>query len=212
MKHRILVFPNYGSWLQWVQTDQTHYSLLAILVNGFSKHHSPGKYSVSTCGKRSHTLRINYRTSHQIRMQADLLLESTLSDVDGNMEDRRGTKSAFNGRNPIIMVLDTPEEEQQFIHEWLKERLKEGLSPEEIAVFVRSTDELARAQAAVEQAELLYKVLDENAISTTGQVSISTMHNAKGLEFKAVAVMACDSEVIPLQGRIEAVTDQTDLD
>ena len=38
------------------------------------------------------------------------------------------------------------------------------------------------------------------------------MHLAKGLEFRAVAVMACDDEVIPLQSRIETVTDDTDLE
>jgi superfamily I DNA/RNA helicase len=37
------------------------------------------------------------------------------------------------------------------------------------------------------------------------------MHLAKGLEFRAVAVMACDDEIIPLQGRIEAVGDDADL-
>ena len=39
---------------------------------------------------RSRTLRINYRTSHQIRMQADRLLGPELSDVDGNTEDTAG--------------------------------------------------------------------------------------------------------------------------
>ena len=38
------------------------------------------------------------------------------------------------------------------------------------------------------------------------------MYLAKGLEFRAVAVMACDDEVVPLQERIESVTDDSDLD
>ena len=38
------------------------------------------------------------------------------------------------------------------------------------------------------------------------------MHLAKGLEFRAVAVMACDDEVVPLQKRIETVSDDSDLD
>jgi superfamily I DNA/RNA helicase len=38
------------------------------------------------------------------------------------------------------------------------------------------------------------------------------MHLAKGLEFKAVAVLACDDEVLPLQSRIEAVADEVELD
>ena len=58
---------------------------------------------------RSRTLRINYRTSHQIRMKADLLLGPELSDVDGNIEKRKGTISIFNGPNPTIMIYDTQE-------------------------------------------------------------------------------------------------------
>jgi superfamily I DNA/RNA helicase len=38
------------------------------------------------------------------------------------------------------------------------------------------------------------------------------MHLAKGLEFRAVAVMACDDEVIPLQKRIASVGDESDLE
>jgi superfamily I DNA/RNA helicase len=47
--------------------------------------------------------------------------------------------------------------------------------------------------------------------TTGGHLSISTMHLAKGLEFRAVAIMACDDEVIPLQERIEAIGDDADL-
>ena len=47
--------------------------------------------------------------------------------------------------------------------------------------------------------------------AASGQVSISTMHLAKGLEFRAVVVIACDDEIIPLQERIETVADDADL-
>ena len=55
-------------------------------------------------------------------------------------------------------------------------------------------------------------MLDEKLQSVTGKASVATMHFAKGLEFRAVAVMACDDEVIPLQSRIEGVSDESDLD
>ena len=58
---------------------------------------------------------------------------------------------------------------------------------------------------------LSFKVLDENVETTSGHVSISTMHLAKGLEFRAVVVMACDDEIISLQERIETVGDDADL-
>lgn len=69
-----------------------------------------------------------------------------------------------------------------------------------------------RARSAVEAAGMPFKVLDDNVETTSGHVSVSTMHLAKGLEFRAVAVMACDDEIIPLQERIETVTDDADLE
>ena len=86
------------------------------------------------------------------------------------------------------------------------------MEPHEISVFVRSTNQIDRATAAIESAGLQFTVLDDHVRTTGGHVSVSTMHLAKGLEFRAVAVMACDDEVIPLQERIESVTDDSDLE
>ncbi len=161
---------------------------------------------------RSRTLRINYRTSHQIRMQADKLLGPEISDVDGNTEDRRGTVSVFNGASPAIQTFDGEDEEQQAVGSWIAQQLEAGLEPQEIAVFVRSDEQLDRARAAVEAADAKSLVLDERMETRSGHIALATMHHAKGLEFRAVAVMACDDEIIPLQERIETVTDDSDLE
>ncbi len=160
---------------------------------------------------RSRNLRVNYRTSHQIRMQADRLLGPAVTDVDGSIDVRNDTVSVFNGPPPVIRTFDTEDEEAQAVGDWLTEQTKANLLPHELAVFVRSAAQLGRAQAAVTKSGLSYKVLDENVETASGKVSISTMHLAKGLEFRAVAVMACDDEVLPLQERIEAVGDDADL-
>lgn len=161
---------------------------------------------------RSRTLRISYRTSQQIRMQADRLLGPELSDVDGNTEERRGIISLFNGPKPAIMTFETREDEIFAVGKWLAERIGEGVMPHEIGIFVRSQDEMKRSLAAVEKAWLCVKVLDEKVETTGGHVSLSTMHLAKGLELRSVAVMACDDEVIPLQSRIETAADDADLE
>ena len=160
---------------------------------------------------RSLTLRINYRTSHQIRMQADRLLGPELSDVDGNIEERRGTISVFNGPSPAIKISGSQEEEIEFGAEWLAVLMKEGIKPHEIGVFVRSDAQMNRAEAAVKRAGLKLRVLDEHVETAIDHVSVCTMHLAKGLKFRAVAVMACDDEIIPLQERIETVADDADL-
>jgi superfamily I DNA/RNA helicase/mRNA-degrading endonuclease RelE of RelBE toxin-antitoxin system len=161
--------------------------------------------------ERLRTLQINYRTSHQIRMQSDRLLAPDVSDVDGNTEERRGTISVFNGPQPNIRVLDSRDDEIETVSQWLLSLKNEGVKPHEIAVFVRSSRELDRAGAAVKRAEFDFKFLDEHLETTSGYLSVGAMPLAKGLEFRAVVVMACDDEVIPLQERIESVTDDADL-
>jgi superfamily I DNA/RNA helicase/mRNA-degrading endonuclease RelE of RelBE toxin-antitoxin system len=161
---------------------------------------------------RSTSLRINYRTSHQIRTQADRLLGPELADVDGNVEVRKTTVSLFNGEPPRIQTLNSIEEESKAVGDWLRARIGEGILPHEIAVFVRSAAELDRAKAAVQAANLPFALLDDKVEIARGKVSIATMHLAKGLEFRAVVVMACDDEIIPLQERIEIVSDDSDLE
>jgi mRNA-degrading endonuclease RelE of RelBE toxin-antitoxin system len=161
---------------------------------------------------RSTTLHVNYRTSHQIRTQADRLLAPEVSDVDGNTEERRGTVSVFNGVPPEIMVLDSSEDETAAVAKWLSAlKTAQNILPHEIGVFVRSQAQLERASKAMQHAGLPFKVLDERIETISGHASIGTMHLAKGLEFRAVVVMACDDEIIPLQERIETVGDDADL-
>ncbi len=160
---------------------------------------------------RSRTLRVNYRTSHQIRTQADRLLGPVVTDVDGNSETRSDTVSVFNGPPPIVRTFKSEGEEIRSVGDWIAEQSRAGVLPHEFGVFVRSAAQLDRARAAVNQAGAAFKVLDEHVDTVSGHVSISTMHLAKGLEFRAVVVMACDDEVIPLQERIETVGDDADL-
>ena len=160
---------------------------------------------------RSRTLNINYRTSHQIRSQADRLLGPEVSDVDGNVESRKGTISVFNGPEPTICSYADVEAESQAVGVWLQQCSASGVLPQEIGVFVRSESELSRAQAAVEAAGLQGRALGKDMATEEGFVSITTMHLAKGMEFRVVAVMACDDEIIPSQVRIDTAADEAEL-
>lgn len=135
-----------------------------------------------------------------------------IADVDGNVESRRGTVSVFNGPDPSIEVFDSIDDEIAAVGEWIAALLKNGLQPHEVGVFVRSKPQLDRARAAVEVAGVEAVALGDEVETAVGHVSVSTMHLAKGLEFRAVVVMACDDEVMPLQERIETVSDDSDLE
>ena len=160
---------------------------------------------------RSRTLNINYRTAHQIRLQADRLLGPEISDVDGNVESRKGTISVFNGPEPIVCSYADAEAESQAVGVWLQQCSASGVLPQEIGAFVRSDSELSRAQTAVKAAGLQGRVLGKDMATEEGFVSITTMHLAKGMEFRVVAVMACDDEIIPSQVRIDTAADEAEL-
>ncbi len=161
---------------------------------------------------RSHTLRVNYRTSHQIRQAADRLLPLLVRDVDGNEDDRSNTVSVFNGPQPQVRLFEDRNAESVAVAGWISEVIAEGVETDEIGVFVRSESELARARDVVQMLGENPLELSERVEERAGRISIGTMHFAKGLEFKAVVVMACDDDVLPSQERIETVADETELD
>ncbi|MBT5873275.1 MAG: UvrD-helicase domain-containing protein [Candidatus Latescibacteria bacterium] len=160
---------------------------------------------------RSHTLKINYRTSHQIRRQADRLLPPGISDVDGNDQDRRGTVSVFNGPEPAIQVFDSEEAECASIAKWIEQRIEEGCLPHEMAIFVRSQDQVERARLAADQAGYPISIPEAGQDPEPDKVAVMQMHLAKGLEFKSVIVAACDDEILPLESRLLTATEESDL-
>ena len=133
---------------------------------------------------RSHTLRINYRTSHQIRRQADRLLPPELADVGLGVQRTR-THVRFAGAEAIATG---------FARDY---------APQALGSYGRRSSGAAGMRSVQ---------LDDGSGGVSGSVAVGTMHLAKGLEFRAVAVAACDEEVIPLQARIERVGDDADLE
>jgi superfamily I DNA/RNA helicase len=151
---------------------------------------------------RSHSLKVNYRTSHQIRHTSDRLLPGAIVDVDGVEEGRRGTVSVFDGPEPQIILAANEGDEIETVADYLRACLAEGMEPSDLAILVRSQRQLYRARAAATQAGLDH--------GSSHGITISIMHDSKGLEFRGVAVMACDDDIIPDGERIAAIGDMAD--
>lgn len=149
---------------------------------------------------RSYTLKVCYRTSQQIRKAADHLLPAVLRDVDGMEDERRGVVSVFDGPPPIIETFETADREKAAINAFVSGWLSAGIAAHEIGIFVRTPDLTIRARDALRD------------IQGAEAVTIAPMHLAKGLEFRAVAVMACDEGTLPLDERIIDAADEAELD
>ena len=149
---------------------------------------------------RSSTLKVCYRTSRQIRGMADGLLPGALRDPDGNQEDRDGTVSLFDGPAPVVSILDSYDAEIAVVAKFLEDAISDGVAPAEIGIFVRDPASIGRARKAAQLA------------GVDSAATVALMHLAKGLEFRAVAVVACDEDSLPLQSRIEDAADEGELD
>lgn len=149
---------------------------------------------------RSFTLKVCYRTSQQIRQSADRLLPSVLRDVDGIEDERRGTISVFDGPHPAIAVSATQADEIAAVRAFVESAIADGILPTEIGIFVRTPGLVDRAKSSVA------------GIAGADGITVNIMHLAKGLEFRAVAVMACDEGILPLDARIEDAADDAEMD
>ena len=149
---------------------------------------------------RSHTLKVCYRTSQQIRRAADKLLPTVLRDTDGLEDERRGIISVFDGPAPEVRSFSDAAAEAATVRATVEAWLGDGIVPREIGLFVRTPQLVARARAAIA------------GLSGEGEMTAAPMSLAKGLEFRAVVVMACDEGTLPLDERVADAADEAELD
>ncbi len=142
---------------------------------------------------RSRSLKVNYRTSHQIRRYSDELLPETLVESDGTAENRLGVTSVFEGAPPEIRTFSCRQKELEALQAWITEIFAQGVKASEIMVLVR-TKELASYVASQVSAPVLQ------------------MHDAKGSEYRAVAVIALDQDIVPLEDRLLMARDEAYID
>ncbi|QCG91354.1 hypothetical protein [Azospirillum sp. TSH100] len=134
---------------------------------------------------RSSALKVNYRTSHQIRRRADLLQPARVRDVDSVEDQRKGTISVFDGPEPDVGLLDTAEDEAAYVAAWIAGIVADGVAPEEVGIFVRTPDGLDRAKAAAKQSGHPWVTLQDCGDAEGGRIAIGTMHLVKGARVQA---------------------------
>ncbi len=156
--------------------------------------------ALSRCGidvrGRSTRLKVNYRTTEQIRAFAEKLLPRI--DEGEESDSERRTLSLLRGVEPVVVAHRTIEAETAGLVDWVNGLQAEGYRPGDIGIFAR-TDALLRerVEPALRRLGLVPHTLRDESPPTVKDVAIGSMHRAKGLEFKAVAVVGCDHDVMP---------------
>ena len=160
---------------------------------------------------RSRSLSANYRNTQEIQKFAQTVLLGTAVGGDGEQEDNESV-SLLTGAEPSIKICDNESEETACLAEWLEEMVQLGYNQGDIAVFTRRTRTLGSVcdPALRLVGGLKRRDLQESRPASEEGISFGTMHRAKGLEFKAVAVVGCGDHDIPDKDALSASGDEGD--
>ena len=164
----------------------------------YSRKLNFSKVGISVRGKRSRRLRINYRTTEEIKKLAlSVIQDCHYDNFDGEEEERSGYISLFHGQKPTYEMFRTKDEEVGFITERVAELLESGYKPQEIAICSRTKGGLKDFRNRLHALEIPYVDRSSSNVGTTTSVNLLTLHKIKGLEFKHVFLVDVNSRSIP---------------
>jgi superfamily I DNA/RNA helicase len=173
----------------------------------YDRRSSLSKVGINIRG-RSHKLRINYRTTHEIlRWSLQLLGNHSYDDLDegSDSHDFAGYHSFMHGPEPTLHEATSRRAEIDALVAQVGQWIADGMGEEDIAVAARRGDDLDSVETRLKGAGIGVCQLGPSA-PTSGGVRLGTMHRVKGLEFRCVAITGADDERIP---QPSALTDKT---
>lgn len=172
--------------------------------------------AMSACGinvrGRSKRLRLNYRTTQEIRAWAVSILEGVnVDDLDEGTDSLRGYISLMRGVAPELVGCRSEVEELDGLVEWVRSLPANQIRLAEIGVLCARRVDTDKVQKALRAAGIETVVLQSGADDrSVAGVRITTMHRAKGLEFFAVAIPFLSSGSFPPQGALKSAVDAAD--
>jgi mRNA-degrading endonuclease RelE of RelBE toxin-antitoxin system len=168
----------------------------------YSRHVVLGRCGINIRGQRSKRLRLNYRTTEQIRDQAMQVLKGLqFDDLDGGT-DQSNDRSLIYGEEPERVHFAVEQDELRYVCETVQALLNEGVQAYEIAVLARSNSLAEKYANWLKDNGIPAELMGAQFTLEKSGVSCATMHRAKGLEFRVVFLVGVSEEHIPPRVRV----------
>ena len=175
------------------------------------------KASLSSCGinvrgTRSRKLRINYRTTHEIRNWAVARLQGLeIDDLDDGTDTLKGERSLRSGDPPDIELLPDIDAETRRIAALLRAWQAEGVPAEHICIVARTNPLIKDTYAPALRSHGVDTVqIDTDASDALGPgVRIASMHRVKGLEFPRMILAGIQKGTMPYEDAAYITRDET---
>ncbi|WP_271769134.1 UvrD-helicase domain-containing protein [Aquimarina algiphila] len=158
------------------------------------------KSAIHIRGRRSRKLKVNYRTTEEIKKKAvSILFDEVYDNFDGEAETNAGYVSLMHGADPLYQTFSSPEEEDSFISVEIQKLLSnENVNPSDICIAGRTNKIVDDTKTLLN--ELQQKYTDIKASRRPNEsVVVSTFHNLKGHEFKHLFVRGFSNDLVPFK-------------
>ena len=142
---------------------------------------------------RSRSLKVNYRTTDEIRRWACAQIEGCeIDDLDGNIDTLRGYRSLTHGDRPDVIASSSQQEDVKHIRAILTQLADDSIETRQVCIAARTNDDVEAImdglkKAGVPTLRLERSTPDDPAIPGA---RVATMHRIKGLEFGVVIIAA----------------------
>lgn len=166
----------------------------------YRNHQTLSKCGINIRG-RSHILRINYRTTEEIRRRAFALLNGiSFDDMDEGVDLDDECQSLTHGDAPIIEHFENAKGEFEYIVSEVKKLRDNGVSLTDICIVARTNDLVEDYNALLTQAGIRSYAIKRTKVDDRSfdGIRVATMHRVKGLEFKYVFIVAVNDQIVPL--------------
>ncbi len=162
------------------------------------------KVGINVRGKRSKRLRINYRTTEEIKKLAlSIIKDCHYDNFDGEEEEKAGYISLFHGMEPTYEVFKTKDNEVENVISHInmlmdvEENGSQKYNYSDIAICARTKNALKDFRNHLHKEDIPYTEKDSDKKNNDKSVSLLTFHKVKGLEFKHVILVDVNSRSLP---------------
>lgn len=170
----------------------------------YRNHPTLSKCGINVRG-RSSILKINYRTTEEIRKHAFALLNGiSFDDLDDGADIGGKCQSLTHGEKPIIENFSNANDEFDFILGEVRKLKNSGIALTDICVVARTKKLVDDYIALLTRAGIRSYAIKRNKADDRSYdgLRVATMHRVKGLEFKYVFIAAVNNRIIPLPSAI----------
>lgn len=165
-------------------------------------------YGIHTCGGASRRLRLNYRTTAENLAFASAILDTEeWYDSAGEPDTLKGYRSLRRGVPPKVHATANKTEESAVIVRTVQGWLAEETPSMHIGILARARDRVRELTAALSENGVTVSTDRSGASTIRAEVSVMTMHNAKGMEFTHVILAGVSDRAVPMMTLAKGMPD-----